>query len=69
MVTGFPTTTKIPPVSQKWKKGKQVGGRAYIPCEWKVLLHDASLSEECVVLIQERLEEVDEEGDLEVKAS
>ena len=31
VVTGLPTTTKAPPPSQKWVRGKQVGGGAYIP--------------------------------------
>ena len=32
VATGLPTTTKAPPPSQKWVRGKQVGGEAYIPC-------------------------------------
>ena len=39
MVIDLPTTTKAPPPSQKWVRGKQVGGGAYIPCEWKLALN------------------------------
>ena len=53
VVTGLPTTTKAPPPSQKWVRGKQVGrGGAYIPCEWKLTLNDHSTIEETVALIQ-----------------
>ena len=52
VVSGLPTTTKAPPPSQKWVRGKQVGGGAYIPCEWKLTLNDHSTIEETVALIQ-----------------
>ena len=46
VVTGLSTTTKVPPPSQKWVRGKQVGrGGAYIPCEWKLTLNDHSTIE------------------------
>ena len=67
MVTGLPTTTKAPPPSQKWVKGKQVGGGAYIPCDWKLTGNkDPSTLQETVALIQGALNEVDEEGVMEV---
>ena len=50
VVTGLPTTTKAPPPSQKWVRGKQVGGGAHIPCEWKLTLNDHSTIEETVAL-------------------
>ena len=68
VVTGLPTTTKAPPPSQKWVRGKQVGGGAYIPCEWKLTLNDHSTIEETVALIQGALKEIDEEGVMEVEA-
>ena len=68
VVTGFPTTTKAPPPSQKWVRGKRVGGGAYIPCEWKLTLNDHSTIEETVALIQGALKEMDEEGVMEVEA-
>ena len=68
MVTGLPTTTKAPPPSQKWVRGKQVGGGAYIPCEWKLTLNDHSTIEETVALIHGALKELDEEGVMEVEA-
>ena len=68
VVTGLPTTTKTPPPSQKWVRGKQVGGGAYIPCEWKLTLNDHSTIEETVALIQGALKEIDEEGVMEVEA-
>ena len=58
VVTGLPTTTKAPPPSQKWVRGKQFGGGGggggaqYIPCEWKLTLNDHSTIEETVALIQ-----------------
>ena len=68
MVTGLPTTTKAPPPSQKWVKGKQVGGGAYIPCDWKLTVNnDPSTLQETVALIQGALKEVDEEGVMEVE--
>ena len=68
VVTGLPTTTKAPPPSQKWVRGKQVGGGAYTPCEWKLTLNDDSTIEETLVLIQGALKEIDEEGVMEVEA-
>ena len=54
---------------KKWVRGKQVGGGAYIPCEWKLtLMNDHSTIEETVALIQGALKEVDEEGVMEVEA-
>ena len=53
---------------QKWVRGKQVGGGAYIPCEWKLTLNDHSTIEETVALIQGALKEIDEEGVMEVEA-
>ena len=70
VVTGLPTTTKAPPPSQKWVRGKQVGeggGGAYIPCEGKLTLNDHSTIEETVALIQGVLKEIDEEGVMEVE--
>ena len=67
MITGLPTTTKAPPPSQKWVRGKQVGGGAYIPCEWKLLLKDDSVIEETLALIQGGLREIDEKGIMEVE--
>ena len=69
MVTGLPTTTKAPPPSQKWVRGKQVGGGGglSIPCEWKLTLNDHSTIEEIVALIQGALKEIDEEGVKEVE--
>ena len=52
VATGLPNTTKAPPPSQKWVRGKQVGGEAYIACEWKLTLNDHSTIEETVALIQ-----------------
>ena len=69
VVTGLPTTTKAPPPSQKWVRGKQVGGGAYIPCEWKLTLkYDYSTIEETVALIEGALKEIDKEGVVEVGA-
>ena len=69
VVTGLPTTTKAPPPSQKWVRGKQVGGGAYIPCEWKLALkYDYSTIEETVALIEGALKEIDKEGVVEVGA-
>ena len=63
----------LPPQSpllplKKWVRGKQVGGGAYIPCEWKLTLNDHSTIEETVALIQGALKEIDEEGFMEVEA-
>ena len=73
VVTGLPITTKAPLPSQKWVRGKQVGGRggggwAYIRCEWKLTLHDHSTTEENVALVQGALKEIGEEGVMEVDA-
>ena len=68
VVAGLPTTTKAVPPSQKWVRGKQVGGGAYIPCEWKLALNDHSTIEETVALIQRAFKEIDEEGVMEVEA-
>ena len=67
MVTGLPTTTKAPPPSQKWVRGKQVGG-GLIYLEWKLTLNDHSAIEETVALVQGALKEIDEEGVMEVEA-
>ena len=67
VVTGLPTTTKVPPPSLKWVRGKQVGGVAYIPGEWKLTLSDHSTIEETVAFIQGALKEIDEEGVMEVE--
>ena len=48
-------------------RGKQVGGGAYIPCEWKLTLNDHSTIEETVAFIQGALKEIDE-GVMEVEA-
>ena len=59
---------KPPPPSQKWVRRKQIGGGAYIPCEWKLTLNDHSTTEETVALMQGALKEIDEEGVMEVEA-
>ena len=68
VVTGLPTTTKAPPPSQKWVRGKQVGRGAYIPCEWKLTLNEHSTIEETVALIEGALKEIHEEEVMEVEA-
>ena len=65
VVTGLPTTTKAPLLSQKWFRGKQAGGGTYIPCEWKLTLNDHSTTEETVALIQGAIKEIDEEEVME----
>ena len=68
VVTGLPTKKPLLWPFQKWVRGKQVGGGAYIPCEWKLTLNDHSTIEETVALIQGALKEIDEEGVMEVEA-
>ena len=67
VVTGLPTTTKVPHPSQKWVKGKKVGGGAYIPCDWKLHLGESACLEETLALIQGRLRNIDEEGEMGVE--
>lgn len=67
VVTGLPTTTAAPPPSQKWVRDKQVGGGACIPCEWQLTLKDESFIQETVSLIQRNLNNIDEEGLMEVE--
>ena len=70
VVTGLPTTTKAPPPSQKWVRGKQVGGGGliYLVSGSSHSMNDHSTIEETVALIQGALKEMDEEGVMEVEA-
>ena len=46
VVTGLPTRKAPPLTLSKMGKREQVGGGAYIPCEWKLTLNDHSAIEE-----------------------
>ena len=36
LITGDARTSRRPPTTQKWKRNKQGGGGAVIPCTWRL---------------------------------
>lgn len=67
-VTGEPTVSKKPPTTQKWKKNKQTGGGAVIPCMW-VLKVTKEFADRVEGIVRSHLPDVEGLETMEVQVS
>ena len=68
VVTGLPTTTKAPPPSQKWVRGKHVGGGLIYLVSGSSHSMTIQPQKRLWPFIQGAVKEIDEEGVMEVEA-